>query len=173
MADKKQKQKRRRPDSDDESELPFKNILKPDRVILETLKKLLLATTTASSSNSKPLTLSDLNLAATCREVTDLSLSSVQSTIETLILQITHSILSGNGFGFQVPSRASSNQLYVPELDRIVLKDKTTHYFSPESSSIITLIYCKNTTNNGRMMNYLMVSYVWRISLTPVAVHLL
>ncbi|TXG59102.1 hypothetical protein EZV62_016931 [Acer yangbiense] len=145
MADKKQKQKRRRPDSDDESELPFKNILKPDPVILETLKKLLLATTTASSSTSKPLTLSDLNLAATCREVTDLSLSSVQSTIETLILQVTHSILSGNGFGFQVPSRASSNQLYVPELDRIVLKDKATlrpfaHMSSVRKTTITTKI---------------------------------
>ncbi|KAH9735539.1 DNA topoisomerase 6 subunit A [Citrus sinensis] len=138
MADKKLKQKRRRPDptSDDESELPFKNILKPDQAILETLKQLFLAATTTttaaangastSSSSSKPLTLSDLSLSATCREVTDLSLSAVQSTIETLILQIARSILAGNGFSFQVPSRASSNQLYVPELDRIVLKDKTT-----------------------------------------------
>ncbi|KAH7553469.1 hypothetical protein ACOSP7_029806 [Xanthoceras sorbifolium] len=151
MAEKKQKQKRRRPDSDDESELPFKNILKPDPAILETLKQLVLATNpkssaaASSSSSSKPLTLSDLNLSAKCREVSDLSLSSVQSEIETQILQIAHSILSGNGFAFQVPSRASSNQLYVPELDRIVLKDKTTlrpfaHVSSVRKSTITTKI---------------------------------
>lgn len=27
-------------------------------------------------------------------------------------------------WGFDIPSRSASNQLYVPELDRIVLKDK-------------------------------------------------
>ncbi|KAK8951891.1 DNA topoisomerase 6 subunit A [Platanthera zijinensis] len=36
------------------------------------------------------------------------------------------SILSGSGFSFDVPSRSSSNQLYVPELDRIVLREKTS-----------------------------------------------
>lgn len=30
---------------------------------------------------------------------------------------------TGNGFTFDVPSRAKGNQAYVPELDRIVLKD--------------------------------------------------
>ncbi len=31
-------------------------------------------------------------------------------------------ILKGQGFSYSVPSRAKGNQLYVPELDRIVLK---------------------------------------------------
>jgi meiotic recombination protein SPO11 len=39
---------------------------------------------------------------------------------------VAKSILAGNGFGYSVPSRSSANQLYVPELDRIVLKDKAS-----------------------------------------------
>ncbi len=36
--------------------------------------------------------------------------------------QAAVSILKGQGFTYSVPSRAKGNQLYVPELDRIVLK---------------------------------------------------
>ncbi|XWS66953.1 hypothetical protein CRYUN_Cryun05aG0244400 [Craigia yunnanensis] len=115
------KKKRRRADSDsDSASQPFKHLLKSDDHILQILKSL------TSSSTSKPLTLADLSLSSTCREVSDLSLSSVQSAIECLVLQLTHQILSGQGFSFTVPSRSSSNQLYVPELDRIVLKNKST-----------------------------------------------
>ncbi|KAL9998033.1 putative DNA topoisomerase (ATP-hydrolyzing) [Helianthus debilis subsp. tardiflorus] len=124
--------KRRRADSDSDSDddtttttrLPFKNRLKPDSVILSTLKTLTAAT--KSASTSKTLTLTDLSLSSTCREVTDLPLSSVQNRILTLALNLTKSILAGNGFSFSVPSRAATNQLYVPELDRIVLKDKSS-----------------------------------------------
>ncbi|KAG7964592.1 hypothetical protein I3843_09G177700 [Carya illinoinensis] len=125
MDDKKRKRRRPEPSSDDETRLPFKNRLKPDSIILESLQDLL-RTHSASSSNSKTLTLTELSLASTCREVTDLSLPSVQSAIESQILKIAHSILSGHGFSFDVPSRSAANQLYVPELDRIVLKDKTS-----------------------------------------------
>lgn len=124
-----EKRKRRRAD-EDQPKLPFKEKLKADAQILELFKSYISATGGASSSSSsaasKPLTLADLSLSSTCREVTDLSLSSVQTEIESLVLYIAHSILSGDGFSFNVPSRASSNQLYVPELDRIVLKDKST-----------------------------------------------
>ncbi|XP_047329308.1 DNA topoisomerase 6 subunit A [Impatiens glandulifera] len=132
------KKKRVRTDSDSDSEedeaaastsQPFKKRLKPDSVILTILKALKAeqtSTSSSSSSASKSLTLADLNLSNTCREVSDLSLSSVQSEIETLILTLAKSILSGNGFSFSVPSRSSANQLYVPELDRIVLKDKSS-----------------------------------------------
>lgn len=121
MADNK---KRRRKDSIDD-EQPFKNKLKPDASILETLKDF---STASSSSSSAPqaLTLQDLTLPFRCREVADLSLSSVQSNIESLILKIAHSIISGQGFSFDVPSRSAANQLYVAELDRIVLKDKSS-----------------------------------------------
>ncbi|XP_073281606.1 DNA topoisomerase 6 subunit A-like, partial [Primulina huaijiensis] len=99
--------------------------LKPDSTILQTLKTLKSAASTSAAA-TKPLGLSDLNLSTTCREVSDLPLSSVRSTIESLVLSLAHSILSGNGFSFSVPSRSAANQLYVPELDRIVLKDKSS-----------------------------------------------
>lgn len=131
MADSK---KRRRANTDDDDDLPFKNKLKPDSTILQTLKNFAATSssststtsTSSASSSSKTLTLRDLSLPFPCREVSDLSLSSVQSNIESLVLRIAHSILSGNGFAFDVPSRSAANQLYVPELDRIVLKDKTS-----------------------------------------------
>ncbi|CAO2824230.1 unnamed protein product [Amaranthus hypochondriacus] len=109
--------------------VPFLKRLKPDSTILDSLKQLADSNKNPSSSSSKkPTTLADVSasLSSSCREVTDLSLSSVQSEIETLVFSITKSILSGNGFSFNVPSRASSNHLYIPELDRIVLKDKSS-----------------------------------------------
>ncbi|XP_021803353.1 DNA topoisomerase 6 subunit A-like, partial [Prunus avium] len=136
MADKKKRQtpttvadkkKRRRPDpnSDDDTHHPFKSLLKPDPLILQTLDNLRSATA-SSSSSSKTITLADLAVGSTCREVSDLDLTSVQSEIELQMLKVIKSILDGNGFAFEVPSRAAANQLYVPELDRIVLKDKTS-----------------------------------------------
>ncbi|XP_071709983.1 DNA topoisomerase 6 subunit A [Rutidosis leptorrhynchoides] len=127
MADKKRKRRKQDSDSDSESEsvrLPFKNRLKSDNEILSILETLTEAT--KSASTSKTLTLNDLSLSSTCREVTDLPLSSVQHRIQTLACSLAKSILAGNGFSFSVPSRAATNQLYVPELDRIVLKDKTS-----------------------------------------------
>lgn len=129
MADKK---KRKRSKDDEAEDLPFKSILESDDVIMELLKSYISSSiksaggASSSSSSSKPLTLADLSLSSTCREVADLSLSSVQTAIESVIVQISRSILAGDGFSFSVPSRAASNQLYVPELDRIVLKDKST-----------------------------------------------
>ncbi|KAK9949821.1 hypothetical protein M0R45_005332 [Rubus argutus] len=123
MADK--KKKRRRSD-DDESELPFKSMLKPDSSILYTIQQLNDSLrSSAASSSSKTLTLADLSISS-CREVRELSLPSVQTEIEAVMLKVLQSILDGNGFSFDVPSRAAANQLYVPELDRIVLKDKSS-----------------------------------------------
>ncbi|CAI9098097.1 OLC1v1034680C1 [Oldenlandia corymbosa var. corymbosa] len=123
MADQK---KRRRVGEKEPETLPFKSKLKPDSAILQIVKKLAEQEAAASTSTAKPLTLADLKLAQACREVSDLPLSSVQSRIEELVLSITHSIMSENGFSLTVPSRSAANQLYVPELDRIVLKDKTS-----------------------------------------------
>ncbi|KAL7133397.1 hypothetical protein ABFS83_12G137900 [Erythranthe nasuta] len=125
MADKK-KRRRAAADSDSDSDtLQFKSKLKPDSNILQILKTLKSSAANTAASE-KPRPLSELNLATACREVADLPLSSVQSTIESLALSLAHSILSGDGFSFSVPSRAAANQLYVPELDRIVLKDKSS-----------------------------------------------
>jgi meiotic recombination protein SPO11 len=55
--------------------------------------------------------------------VLDKGSSAVLDEIEALAHRVASSILRGEGFGFDVPSRTNQNQLYVPELDRIVLKD--------------------------------------------------
>ncbi|CAL8165043.1 unnamed protein product [Prunus armeniaca] len=136
MADKKKaqtptmvadKKKRWRPDpnSDDETHHPFKSLLKPNPLIPQTLDDLRSANA-SSSSSSKTITLADLAVGSTCREVSDLDLPCIPSKIELQMLKVIKSILDGNGFAFEVPSRAAANQLYVPELDRIMLKDKTS-----------------------------------------------
>ncbi|ERM95711.1 DNA topoisomerase 6 subunit A [Amborella trichopoda] len=123
--------KRKRPvkaDSDSEEAssskgaLAFKKRLKPDEQILNSITEL----RAAQKEKPQSLSLSDLNLGIACREVVDLESTSVRLAIEHTILSIAASILAGNGFSYQVPSRNNSNQLYVPELDRIVLKDKSS-----------------------------------------------
>lgn len=101
--------------------LAFKKKLKSDDNILASVTKFCHS---AKDTAPETRTLADLNLASSCKEVVDLNTGSVVFEIEKSILAIAKSILSGNGFGYLVPSRSSANQLYVPELDRIVLKDK-------------------------------------------------
>lgn len=103
--------------------LAFKKKLKPDVKILASVTKFCQA---AKDTLPETRTLTDLNLANSCKEVVDLNTGSVVFEIEKSILAIAKSIVSGNGFGYLVPSRSSANQLYVPELDRIVLKDKAS-----------------------------------------------
>ena len=64
-----------------------------------------------------------MDLPCECHEVLDKGSSAVLDEIEALAHRVASSILRGEGFGFDVPSRTNQNQLYVPELDRIVLKD--------------------------------------------------
>lgn len=53
----------------------------------------------------------------------DKSADSVLDEVESTIYQVAQQILSGEGFTYGIPSRSKGNQVYVPELDRIVLKD--------------------------------------------------
>ncbi|KAG7340839.1 DNA topoisomerase VI subunit A [Nitzschia inconspicua] len=59
-------------------------------------------------------------------EVDDLSATEVLEGIEGIALEITEQILRKKGFSMEIPSRAASNQIYVPEWDRIVLGNKRT-----------------------------------------------
>ena len=47
----------------------------------------------------------------------------VLDEVEAAIYLVAKTILDGHGFSYTIPSRAKGNQMYVPELDRIVLKD--------------------------------------------------
>lgn len=59
-------------------------------------------------------TLADLNLPHSCCEVVDKGAEAVLDEIETAILLVATSILSGEGFTYSLPNRSKGNQLYVP-----------------------------------------------------------
>ena len=71
-------------------------------------------------------TLQELAIEGAAEEVADRDEDEVVESIEGLFARTAATILNGDGYAFSVPSRAAGNQLYVPELDRIVLKDKKT-----------------------------------------------
>jgi len=60
------------------------------------------------------------------RAVTDLGAETVLAKLEDVFADVAASILTGAAFTYRVPNRGSGNQLYVPEIDRIVLRDKAT-----------------------------------------------
>jgi len=57
-------------------------------------------------------------------EVAEMSTTEVLEGIESVAVKIMHQVLAKQGFTLEIPSRAASNQIYVPELDRIVLGKK-------------------------------------------------
>lgn len=68
-------------------------------------------------------TLSSLSLPQVFREVVDKDADAVLDEVESAMFKAALSIMQGEGFSYDVPSRSKGNQIYVPELDRIVLKD--------------------------------------------------
>ena len=59
-------------------------------------------------------------------EVSELNAPEVLDGIESIALEIANQVISKQGFSMVVPSRAASNQIYIPEEDRIVLGNKTS-----------------------------------------------
>ena len=57
-------------------------------------------------------------------EVADLTSKQVLEAMEAVALKVAQQVLSKKGFSFDIPSRASSNQIYVRDWDRIVLGGK-------------------------------------------------
>jgi meiotic recombination protein SPO11 len=57
-------------------------------------------------------------------EVTEMSSTEVMEGIESIAMDIARQVLNKKGFVLEIPSRTSTNQIYVPELDRIVLGEK-------------------------------------------------
>ncbi|KAA8495293.1 DNA topoisomerase 6 subunit A [Porphyridium purpureum] len=60
------------------------------------------------------------------KEVQEMGATGVMQGVLSLCAHATDSIMKGEGFSLLVPSRSASNQMYIAELDRIVLKDKAT-----------------------------------------------
>ena len=111
MAPKKKKARQQRPLENE--------ILDPEIVLKEVRRcKALL-------EKQKPVDESTVDLSA-YRVVKEMTGDRVAKEIHDLFLKCAESILAGNSFKFDVPSRAAGNQHYVPELDRIVLKQNTS-----------------------------------------------
>ena len=91
--------------------------------ILRKVHELTQALVDASPSTTQ--TLANLNLLH-AREVREMSPIEVVAEIERVIVTAVQSILRGESFEYTVPTRSAANQLYVPELDRIVLADKVS-----------------------------------------------
>lgn len=71
-------------------------------------------------------TISDLRLTSVLREVLEMDAHAVRRGVESVLASIVLDVMAGNGFKYVVPTRSAGNQMYVEELDRIVLKDKVS-----------------------------------------------
>ena len=81
-------------------------------------------------------TLNDLNLAEAYREVVDLPGIEVAAAIEQVMVAIVKNILADEAFGYSLPSRGNTDQVYVEQLDRIVLKEKHAFTTFHNTSSV-------------------------------------
>ncbi len=56
----------------------------------------------------------------------ELGPAAVLQEVEKMALAVASSMMAGQALEYKVPNRSSTNQQYVPELDRIVLKGKVS-----------------------------------------------
>ena len=73
-------------------------------------------------------TLFNMSMKEAYLEVVDLPGKEVAAAIEQVMIAVARNILDGDGFGFSLPCRGNGDQVYVDELDRIVLKDMLLYY---------------------------------------------
>jgi len=93
------------------------------------------------SSATTKKTLEEIGIKGVHKEVRGMARHEVRANIESICLQAVATIMRGEGFSYTMPARTTSNHLYVPELDRLVLKDKMlTRVFANASSARKTAI---------------------------------
>ena len=79
-----------------------------------------------------------------CIVVEELTPDETMRNIERIICDAALQILSKRGLSYNVPARTSTNQLYVPELDRIVLRAVNTKLnFTSQSSTKKATIFTR------------------------------
>ena len=81
-------------------------------------------------------TLFNMSMKEAYLEVVDLPGKEVAAAIEQVMMAVARNILDGDGFGFSLPCRGNGDQVYVDELDRIVLKDKYALISFSSTSSV-------------------------------------
>uniref|UniRef100_A0A7S3CUT8 DNA topoisomerase (ATP-hydrolyzing) n=1 Tax=Palpitomonas bilix TaxID=652834 RepID=A0A7S3CUT8_9EUKA len=92
-------------------------------VVLKEVRKLV---ERERSEKKKVVTLEELGLEHQSTQVEEKNGEEVMREVEDIIVEVAASIMSGRGFKYSQPSRGVGNQMYVPEMDRIVLKDKVS-----------------------------------------------
>lgn len=80
----------------------------------------------AAAVGSAPRSLAELKMVGVLREVLEIAPAQVRRAIERVLAAAARTVLQGEGVSYVVPTRSAGNQLYVEEIDRIVLKDKTS-----------------------------------------------
>lgn len=126
----------------------------------EILKKVDVLERAVKSQSDAIKTLKELNLPHSCREVVDKDAKAVLEEIESSILQVAYTILKGDGFTYSLPNRSKTNQLYVPELDRIVLKDSLSYRQFANTST------CRKTVITTRILQLIHELCMKRIHVT-------
>tara|TARA_B100000513_G_scaffold101038_2_gene43240 strand:- start:3053 stop:4249 length:1197 start_codon:yes stop_codon:yes gene_type:complete len=123
--------RKRAPASDDAVPLEASAVLRPVKALRASL----------GDKASSKRTLAEVGISGVSKEVRHMDASDVRSELETICLRTVASILRSEGFSYKMPSRAASNQQYVRELDRVVLRDKMLdRVFGNASSSRKTAI---------------------------------
>jgi meiotic recombination protein SPO11 len=104
---------------------PSSSLAADSSAVLRKVGELVARMRAETETSGRPKTLAELGIVGV-KEVAESAADAVLDSIEAALLAVTASVLAGEGFSFDVPTRNSSNVLYVPELDRIVLQSKTT-----------------------------------------------
>jgi len=94
-----------------------------------------------AAGSSRKRTLEEVGVSGVSKEVQHMGAEDVSAEIEAICMRAVASIMRGDGFSYMMPSRVASNQMYVKELDRVVLKEKMLErVFSNASSARKTAI---------------------------------
>jgi len=104
----------------------------PTDVVLKPVKALRAKMGSAAPAKKS---LDDVGVSGVTQEVRSKSGAEVRAEIEAVVLRCVASIMRGEGFSYAIPARTASNCVYVPELDRLVLKDKMLQRIFANSSS--------------------------------------
>lgn len=93
-------------------------------------------------------------------EVAELPATQVLEGMETIAMNVANQVLSKKGFNIDIPSRASTNQIYVKEWDRIVLGGKRS------TRSFLNVKESRKTAITLRVLQLVHAVLVKRIHIT-------
>jgi meiotic recombination protein SPO11 len=112
----------------DYSQKPPSEVLKEINLLRKSMQQSSARKSSSSSSSSSSAKTTSVAVEAAgeinITEVEELPCEEVTKKIEDVVVSIVSDILGGGSFELSIPNRSSSNQIYLEEIDRIVLGDK-------------------------------------------------